>query len=132
MRRDGKVVLVEQHGNSWSFPKGGIEEGESPLEAARREIAEETGLEALTLIEELGTYTRFSLALDGSGEDRARGERPRTFFLFTTAEERLCPEDGEVTQAKWVTLEEAQALLTHPKDKEFLASVADRVRATLQ
>jgi bis(5'-nucleosidyl)-tetraphosphatase len=28
----------------WDFPKGGVEDGESPLAAARREVAEETGI----------------------------------------------------------------------------------------
>lgn len=32
---------------NWDFPKGGVEEGESPLEAARREVEEETGLTVL-------------------------------------------------------------------------------------
>ncbi|MFN0314424.1 MAG: NUDIX domain-containing protein, partial [Burkholderiales bacterium] len=32
---------------NWDFPKGRVEEGESPLEAARREVEEETGLSVL-------------------------------------------------------------------------------------
>lgn len=129
---DRKMVLVEQHGNSWSFPKGGIEEGETALDAARREIYEETGLSELRLVEELGTYTRYSLGPDGMTEDVALGERARTFFLFTTTQARLQPMDGEVSRALWVTEEEALSLLTHPKDRAFLSSVAQRVQTALQ
>jgi 8-oxo-dGTP pyrophosphatase MutT (NUDIX family) len=127
-----KLVVVEQHGNSWSFPKGGIEEGETALEAALREIYEETGLFELSLLSELGTYTRYSLDITGSGEQKELGERPRTFFLFSTSQETLFPTDKEVTQARWVTIEQALELLTHPKDKEFLISVEQKVRDALQ
>lgn len=132
VRSDGRLVLVEQHGNSWSFPKGGVEEGESELDAALREIQEETGLTDLALVAPLGSYTRYSLARDGKTEDTAMGLRPRTFFLFRAGSDALAPEDREVTRAEWVTFEEALLRLTHPKDKEFLRSVEDKVRSALQ
>lgn len=120
--RDGKLVLVEQHGNTWSLPKGGIEAGETPLQAAVREIKEETGLVDLVYIQELGTYERYSIGKDGVSELEELGLRPRTFFLFTTGAQTLVPQDGEVTNARWVTYTEALSLLTHPKDKDFLKS----------
>ncbi|HRY52273.1 MAG TPA: NUDIX domain-containing protein [Candidatus Portnoybacteria bacterium] len=36
--------LILKHKNYWNFPKGGVEKGETEIEAARREIQEETGL----------------------------------------------------------------------------------------
>lgn len=122
-------MLVEQHSNSWSFPKGGIEEGETELEAAVREIFEETGLKDITLVEKLGSYERYSLGPDGKTDHKPWGLRLRTLFLFTThtPEEDLVPQDGEVTTLGYYTIDEAIALLTHPKDKEFLQSVRERV-----
>ena len=43
---DLEVLLVRNNRGSWSIPKGRIEEGESRLKAARRELLEETGIEA--------------------------------------------------------------------------------------
>ena len=127
MRADGEIALVWQNSNSWAFPKGGIEEGESVLEAARREIEEETGLGAadLQFIKELGSYTRYSIGKDGTGEDTSRPASTRTLFLFTTDKTELTPQDAEVTEARFVSIDEALKMLTHPKDAEFLESVRD-------
>ena len=125
---EGKVLLVCQHNNSWSFPKGGIEPGENALLAARREIAEEAGITELTLLAELGSYERYSIAKDGVGEQKELGLRPRTLFLFSTHASPK-PDHVETTDVRWVTPDEALELLTHPKDKEFFASVRGKIEA---
>ena len=41
----GKVLICKRkNSNQWQFPQGGIDEGESPIEAAKREIFEEVGI----------------------------------------------------------------------------------------
>jgi 8-oxo-dGTP pyrophosphatase MutT (NUDIX family) len=127
MRHDGKIALVWQNGNSWSFPKGGIDPHETPLEAAWREIKEETGLgaEDLQFVKELGTLVRYSIGKDGTGEDTSRPPSTRTLYLFTTDKIEMKPQDKEVTEAKFVTIDEALKLLTHPKDRDFLESIRD-------
>ena len=132
---EGKLALVEQHGNSWSFPKGGVEPGETHLAAALREIAEETGLGGLTFAGELGSYTRRSIGLDGTGENMNWPATTRTFFLFTTGATQLAtPHDphGEITRARFVSIDEALALLAHPADREFLKSHIGKINAILK
>ena len=131
VNKDGKIVLVEQHANSWSFPKGGIEVGESEFDTAKREIFEETGISDITLIKKLGTYERYSIGPGGSAEAIEWGLRKRTIFLFTTEtlETELKPVDAEVTKIGYYTIDEALMRLTHPKDKEFLQSVRQEVEA---
>ena len=134
VNRAGEILLVQQHNNSWSLPKGGINEGESEYEAALREIKEETGLTKLTLVGELGSYERYSIGLDGVGETKEWGSRKRTFFLFKTDEVvagGFNDPDGEVTAVRFVSLVEARDLLTHPKDKEFLDSITPNIKAII-
>jgi 8-oxo-dGTP pyrophosphatase MutT (NUDIX family) len=47
------VLIIKDMNHSWTFPKGMIELGEKPVEAAVREIAEETGVNNLKLIKPL-------------------------------------------------------------------------------
>ncbi|MCX6819774.1 MAG: NUDIX domain-containing protein [Candidatus Adlerbacteria bacterium] len=126
---DGRIVLVFQHGNSWSFPKGGVEEGETSAQAATREIYEEAGITQLEFVEELGSYERSSIGKDGIGEHIEWGLQKKTLFLCTTKQHALQPHDSEVTEARYVTLDEATEMLTHPKDREFLTSVRGRIDA---
>jgi bis(5'-nucleosidyl)-tetraphosphatase len=127
---EGKIVLVFQNGNSWAFPKGGIDDGETLIQAALREIEEETGLEAadLQLVEQLPSYERYSIDKAGTGEDTSRPPSTRNLFLFRTHADTLNPIDTEVSEARFVTVDEALAMLTHPKDAEFLRSVRDKIK----
>ncbi|HEX7313919.1 MAG TPA: NUDIX domain-containing protein [Pyrinomonadaceae bacterium] len=122
---EGRVLLVSQHGTSWSLPKGHLEEGESPLEAARREIYEESGVSRLELIRALGSYSRHRLGADG-GEDRSELKTIH-LFLFRTDESDLAPRDADNPEARWVGRESVAGLLTHAKDREFFAAILDTI-----
>jgi ADP-ribose pyrophosphatase YjhB (NUDIX family) len=118
---DGEVLVVSQHGTSWSLPKGHIDPGENALEAAKREIYEESGIRDLELIRELGTYERHKIGVDG-GDDRSE-VKFITMFLFRTRERSLRPVDPDNPEAKWVERSKVGALLTHQRDKEFFERV---------
>ncbi|TSC67756.1 MAG: NUDIX family hydrolase [Parcubacteria group bacterium Gr01-1014_72] len=117
----GEVLVVSQHGTSWSLPKGHIDDGETAEEAARREIFEEAGVGELTLVRPLRTYERFRIGKNG-GEDKTEWKEIE-MFLFETAEIALKPRDPENPEARWVAKERVVKLLTHQKDKEFFERV---------
>ena len=117
----GLVLVVSQRGTSWSFPKGHIDPGEDPLQAAIREIKEESGITQLRLVRTLGAYGRYRI---GQKTDEDQTEwKVILFFLFKSGQKDLLPQDIQNPEARWVRPEEVETLLTHPKDKAFYKSI---------
>jgi len=126
-----KIAVVNQHGSTWSLPKGGVENGESDIEAAKREIFEETGVDSLQYICSLGTYKRARIGKNGVGESPT-DMKELFFFLFRTDRNELQPEDPENPEAMWVDVEDVQNMLTHQKDKDFFESVIPTIQKHLK
>jgi 8-oxo-dGTP pyrophosphatase MutT (NUDIX family) len=102
---DGTRVLA--------LPKGHVDHGESPLEAAEREVREETGVLAEPVCE-LGE-TRYWYRRDGL----TIGKRV-TFYLFRYMEGDTADHDEEVEEAFWLDLAEAQQRLTHAAERDMV------------
>ena len=54
-----QILMLKDQKGHWTFPKGMIEKGESPEEAAKREIGEEVGLHAIEIKEKLDSVQYF-------------------------------------------------------------------------
>ena len=112
-----EVVIVNQNHNSWSLPKGHVDKGETILDAAIREIYEETGIKDLKLIKPLGDYGRYRIGLDG--QDDKSEFKTINIFLFTSNQKKLNPIDPNNPEAKWVPYNKVENYLTHLNDKDF-------------
>ena len=118
-RDDGtlEVVLVHRPAyRDWTFPKGKLEHDETEAEAALREVEEETGLRC-RLDQEVGVTSY--------RDSRGRSKTVR-YWQMTPIGSTLAPAN-EVDDARWVSLEEAPALLTYPRDVELLERLAELV-----
>lgn len=125
---ENKILVVNQHGDSWSLPKGRLEGQEDEVAAAKREIYEESGIkeESLELVEKLGSYERTRIGQGGIGE--VKGDiRVIDMYLFKTKQSKLAPIDPENPAARWVEADRVSELLTHQKDKEFFETVKNKV-----
>jgi len=125
LNQKGEVLVISQHGTSWSLPKGHVDGGEDAISAAKREIYEESGITKLQFIRELGSYERYKISKDG--EDDKSELKTITMFLFITPEDNLKPVDSENPEARWVQKENVVELLTHPKDKEFFLLIRKEI-----
>ena len=120
------VLLVSQKHSSWSLPKGHLEKNESPLQAAYREIYEETGIKSLELINYLGSYKRYKIGKDPSTEDKTE-QKHIHFYLFLTHENISISNDPDNPSTKWVSINEVPKLLTHPEDSRFFKSIIPEI-----
>ncbi|MDE1920571.1 MAG: NUDIX domain-containing protein [Candidatus Omnitrophica bacterium] len=121
----GMVLVINQNKNSWSLPKGHIEPGEEPLDAAVREIMEESGVADLEFLKILGTYGRYKIGKNI--QDDKLEWKLLIFFLFKTGQNELKPQDPHHPEARWVAPDEVVNLLTHPKDKAFFKSIRSQI-----
>lgn len=121
-----KILVVNQHGNSWSLPKGHLEKDEDSEQAAVREIQEESGVADVHVIEKLGEYERGRIGKGGVGEDLSH-KKHITIFLCLTNQTELKPIDPENPEAIWVDITNVADKLTHQKDREFFISVTPKI-----
>lgn len=123
---EGKVLVVNQRGRSWSLPKGHIEKNEEAVHTAKREIYEETGIKNLVFIKKLGVYKRPKM--DSENKDDKEEMKIITMFLFKTDYNKIEPRDKDNPTAEWLDVDEVENMLTHPKDKAFFRKIKDEIR----
>lgn len=111
---DGSRVLA--------LPKGHIDDGETPLEAAEREVREETGIVAEP-VSELGE-SRYWYRRGG----RTVGKSV-TFYLFRYLGGSFEDHDDEVEEVRWIALDDAVSELSHEAEREIVALAIDYLDA---
>lgn len=118
-KKDGgslKVCLISKRGGHvWALPKGRVNEGETPAEAARREVLEETGHQADVgeRIDEIDYYFYWK-------ENRTLYHKLVSFYLMPLVAESVRERDGEADAVGWFTMGEAWRKLSYLNEKEIL------------
>jgi 8-oxo-dGTP pyrophosphatase MutT (NUDIX family) len=121
VRRKPKAVLC--------LPKGLVDPGEKPLEAALREVREETGITAVP-ITKLGDSKYVYVRSWGDGE---RVFKIVSFYLLRYESGRIDDVSDamrvEVARAKWVPLENAPKLLAYGGEKQMARQALQYVKS---
>ena len=119
-----RYLLILDANKNWGFPKGHLDGRETPLEAARREVTEETGLDDLVLHGELGVIDWYF---------RVRGKlihKHCHLFLFESPVGEVSPQlDEGITSCTWYGLDEAVGAITYDNSRTVLRAAGQMVRA---
>ncbi len=117
VRRRGEVLLVKvvnlKGERVWTFPKGHLEKGETALEAALREVEEETGWKC---------RSRGKLMTVGYKFQRQGRlvDKKVEWFLMEPVEETGTPDAVEILETAWVKDDAAAGMLKYPSDLELM------------
>lgn len=118
---DGRVevaVIASNPERYWQIPKGGCERGESFEETAVREVYEETGLFG-KIVAPLDTVTYWYQRTHRNGQ-RIRFHKTVHFYLLKYISGDMKNHDWEVLEVRWLSFDEAEALLDFKNAKQIL------------
>lgn len=118
----------------WQMPQGGIDKQEDPLEAAKRELYEETGIRSLSLLAQAPDWINYDLPKDKIGvalKGKYRGQTQRWFaFRFEGDDSEIAinpPPDGheaEFDDWRWAPMRDLPDLVVPFKRKVYEDVVA--------
>lgn len=120
------AVILTAPEERWQLPKGIIDQGETPEQAALREVREEAGI-VCRIVEPIEQIEYWFFAAHGG--IRRRYHKFVHFFLMIHESGDVADHDHEVAEARWVTPEKAAEMLAFKDEKRVLATAADRIRS---
>jgi putative (di)nucleoside polyphosphate hydrolase len=133
INRDGLVFVgrrIDQTVEGWQMPQGGIDDGESPQEAAIRELCEEVGTDKAKIIAEMDEWLTYDLPphlLGVALHGRYRGQRQKWFamrFLGEDGDIDIKTHEPEFAAWKWLALEALPRLIVPFKRDTYAKVIA--------
>ncbi len=117
-----EVVLIRTHEGRWQLPKGWIEDGEATEATAVREVREEAGVDA-EIVTPLGDvrYTYVSTY----EADPARVSKVVHMFLLRYLRGDTADHDDEVTEARFVSIDQALQMLAFKDERNIMKKARD-------
>ncbi|MGA8163521.1 MAG: NUDIX domain-containing protein [Waddliaceae bacterium] len=109
--------MIQHRAGHWSFPKGHPEKGERGIEAAQRELFEETGLRVKEILYkepfcEYYHYTRNAALV-----------HKKVVYFFAVVEGDVTLQKEELSASRWVPLSQAEEHVTFPEAKRLCSEV---------
>ena len=114
LNKDNKVFVarrIDNPKNFWQMPQGGIDTGENFLNAALRELKEETSIKSVELIKELDGFTTYELPSNLLGiiwKGKYKGQKQKWFIVKFNGDEKeinINTKKPEFLNWKWINIE---------------------------
>lgn len=101
--------------NNWSFPKGHVEDSETPIQTALRELEEETGIKDVEILDLPILNEEYSITRNGERKLKKNG-----YFIGFVKDVNIAIQEGEIQESKWLTYDEAMKEITYRERREVL------------
>ncbi|HUO89787.1 MAG TPA: RNA pyrophosphohydrolase [Rhizomicrobium sp.] len=133
VNRDGLVFVgrrIDQTVEGWQMPQGGIDDGETPAEAALRELEEEVGTNKARILREMDEWLTYDLPphlLGVALHGRYRGQKQKWIAMRFTGEDRdinINTAEPEFGSWKWLALEALPRLIVPFKRDTYTRVIA--------
>ena len=111
---DEKVLLVKHNAGHWDFPKGHVEEGETEIETAIREVKEETNID-IKIEKENKYISEYS--------PKENVMKTVIYFIGEKVGGEDKPQIEEVSDVEWLDVNKAVERITHQRSKEIMMKV---------
>ena len=119
--KNKKVDSFKDNEPWWGYPKGHLEEGEKPTEAAVREVFEETGFEVKIVNSKPIAESRYEVERNGE-----KFQKTVWFYEMEVIEAFKKEPDDEIEEIALENFDNALDLLTHEEDRKILKYVFNR------
>ncbi|MDC1096601.1 RNA pyrophosphohydrolase [Pelagibacteraceae bacterium] len=113
LNSENKVFVAKRKDNAvdkWQMPQGGVDEGESLVEAMKRELMEETSISSIKIIKELDVWLEYILPENLIGiiwKGKYRGQKQKWFIVKFLGEEKeinIFTKNPEFIEWKWIDI----------------------------
>tara|TARA_Y100000590_G_scaffold125502_1_gene143553 strand:- start:614 stop:1090 length:477 start_codon:yes stop_codon:yes gene_type:complete len=124
---------IDNPKNSWQMPQGGVDQNESFLQAAKRELEEETGIKSVKLIKELDGWFKYDLPkylLGKIWKGKYRGQKQKWFvmkFIGENDEINIKTKNPEFFDWKWIEFSKLPGIAVH-----FKADIYKKIKKELK
>lgn len=122
--RQRLYLLIRHHAGHWGFPKGHADADETGIQAARRELREETGIAEVDVSDDVEFTEEYRFSRDGQ-----MFHKTVTYYLGTVNTSAVVIQDEELQDFRWVPFRQAMELITFPEGKRLLTAARDYVAA---
>lgn len=122
---------IDMAGENWQMPQGGIDKGETPREAALRELKEEVGTDRAAFLAETAQWLRYDVPSEIAGRlwrGRYRGQMQKWFAMRFTGRDSdidLAAHHPEFSAWRWVAPEDLPRLIVPFKRQLYLDILAE-------
>jgi putative (di)nucleoside polyphosphate hydrolase len=132
--RGGRVFVaqrIDNPGAAWQMPQGGIDQGETPRQAALRELREETGTDKAEILAESNNWWRYDLPAELVPRlwgGRYRGQEQKWFalrFLGEDADIDIATESPEFNAWRWAEMADLPEIIVPFKRQIYQKVIAE-------